>query len=146
MRTNSTNYFYDAAGHKFESDVVDVVIQVAKKEWGVKSIAFSTVQQDRFEGTDLFVLGVPIDITLAFAKKNRMRKLGYVSFDGVTVEYGIRFGNAKAAFKTPVLVIGAETAIGITKANMYVAMDTIKNKVKDILDTGMDYYFNAVEA
>ncbi|MCL2841619.1 MAG: hypothetical protein FWE05_12705 [Defluviitaleaceae bacterium] len=142
----STHYFFESAGLEFESLMVDVITKMSKREWGAKSITFSTTKQDRFEGTDIFVLGVPMDITLAFSKKNRMKKLGSMVFDGVTVEFGLRFGNAKANFKTPVLVIGVETAIGITKSNMYVVLDTIKENVLNIINDAMDAYLVATEA
>ena len=139
-------FFFDVGGYEFESGVVDIVSDFAKSEWGNKSIQFSTVQQDRYEGTDVFVLGVPIDITLAFEKKNKTRKLGALSLNGVTIDFGLRFGNGKAKFQTPVLVIGAETAIGISKSNMWAALDTIKYHVREILNKGMDAYFLATEA
>lgn len=139
-------YFFETGGHEFESGVVDAVSAFAKREWGIGAVKFSTVQQDRYEGTDLFVLGVPIDVTLAFGKKNRTRRLETLELEGVTIEIGIRFGNGKANFKTPVLVIGAETALGITKNNMWITLDIIKSNILQILDLGMDRYFLATEA
>jgi len=141
-----TSYFFEKSGHEFESRLVDVVLSAATREWGTKSVKFSTSKQDVYEGTDLFVLGVPIDVTLAFAKKNHTRQVGSLQIDGVTVDLGVRYGNGKAIFETPVLVIGAETAVGITKSNMWVALDTIKTHIKDILETGMDEYLLATEA
>ena len=140
------NYFFEAGGHEFESGVVDVVSSFAKREWGLGAVKFSTVQQDRHEGTDLYVLGVPIDVTLAFEKKNRTRRLGALTLDGMTIDFGVRFGNHKVNFKTPVLVIGAESALGITKANMWIILEIIKDNVQKILNTGMDEYFLATEA
>ena len=141
----SSSYYFEAAGYEFEALMVEVVHRVAAREWGAKSVKFSTMQQDRYEGTDLFILGVPVDITLAFAKKNRTHKVGSLQFDGVTIDFGVRFGNGKVKFETPVLVIGAETAVGITKSNMWVCIDTIKRHVKEILDIGMDGYFDVAE-
>ena len=140
------NYFFEAGGHEFESGVVDVLSAFAKREWGSSAVKFSTTQQDRYEGTDLFVLGVPIDVTLAFDKKNKTRRLETLELDGVTIDLGIRFGNGKAQFKTPVLVIGAETALGITKTNMWITLEIIKSNILKILDLGMDKYFLAAEA
>jgi hypothetical protein len=139
------NYFFEAGGLEFESEIVDIVSSFAKREWGIGAVKFSTVLQDRYEGTDIFILGVPIDVTLAFSRKNKTRRLGELMLDGVTVDFGVRFGNHKANFKTPVLVIGAGTAIGITKNNMWVALETIKANVQEILNTGMDGYFLATE-
>lgn len=140
------SYFFEAGGHEFESGVVEVVSAFAKREWGVGAVKFSTVQQDKYEGTDLYVLGVPIDITLAFEKKNKTRRLETLELDGVTIDLGIRFGNGKATFQTPVLVIGAETALGITKNNMWITLDIIKSNILRILNLGMDRYFLATEA
>lgn len=66
--------------------------------------------------------------------------------DGVTIDFGVRFGNNKATFKTPVLVIGADSALGITRSNMWIALETIKDNIQKILNTGMDAYFFAIEA
>ena len=140
------SYFFEAGGLEFESEMVDIVSSFAKREWGIGAVKFSTAQQDRFEGTDLFVLGVPIDVTLAFAKKNRTRKLGALAINGVTIDFGVRYGNHKSTFKMPVLVIGAESAVGITKSNMWVALDTIKTNIQKILNQGMDEYFLETEA
>ena len=142
----SNSYFFEAGGHTFESEIIEIISSFAKHLWGSLSVKFSSVQQDRYEGTDLFVLGVPMDVTLAFDKKNKTRRLGALTMDGVTINYGVRFGNGKAKFDTPVLVVGAETAVGITRNNMWVALDTIKNNIKEILDMGMDNYFLATEA
>ena len=138
-------YFFEAGGHEFESGVVDIVSSFARREWGVGAVKTSTVQQDRYEGTDVFVLGVPIDITLAFEKKNKTRRLDALTLNGVTIDFGVRFGNAKVTFDMPVLVIGAETAVGITKSNMWAALDTFKVNVQEILNKGMDEYFLATE-
>ena len=90
------NYFFEASGHEFESGVVDIVSAFAKREWGKSAVKYSTEQQDRFEGTDMFVLGVPIDVTLAFERKNKTRKLETLELDGVTIDLGVRYGNGKA--------------------------------------------------
>ena len=142
----SERFYFEAGGFEFETELVDYFTMYAKREWGNSAVRFSTERQDRYEGTDLFVLGIPIDFTLAFAAKNKTRKLDTMKLDGVTIAFGIRFGNGKAAFKTPVLVIGAETAIGITKSNMWVTLDIIKSNIPKILDKGMDDYLLATEA
>lgn len=140
------HYYFDAGGHEFEAGIIDIVSAFARRAWGDRAVKFSTGRQDRYEGTDIFVLGIPIDITLAFAAKNMTRKLSGLEYNGVTLDFGIRVGNGKAKFKTPVLVIGAETAIGITKSNMWAVLDTIKSHIQEILDTGMDQYLLATDA
>ena len=139
-------YFFEAGGYEFESEMADYLTLFARREWGSSAVKFSTARQDRFEGTDIFVLGIPIDITLDFAGKNKTKRLGTLELDGVTIDLGVRFGNGRAKFKTPVLVIGAETALGITKQNMWITLDIIKSNISQILDLGMDSYFQVVEA
>ncbi|MCL2047409.1 MAG: hypothetical protein FWG87_01665 [Defluviitaleaceae bacterium] len=140
------HYFFEAGGYEFESQMTDIVSVFARHVWGNKAVMFSTERQDRYEGTDLFVLGVPLDITLAFDKKNKTRKLSDLTLNGVTISFGVRFGNGKVTFETPVLVVGVETAVGITKGNMWAVLDTIKHNMQKILDIGMDSYFLETEA
>jgi len=145
MYIGRERHFFEAGGYEFESEIADIVSVYAKREWGLGAVKFSTEQQDRYEGTDLFVLGVPIDVTLAFHMKEKTQKLDTIIIDGVTIEFGLRIGNWRTNFKNPVLVIGAQTAIGITKNNMWSALNTIKSNIKEILDTGMDKYFLATD-
>ena len=139
-------YFFEAGGHDFESGITDIISLFAQREWGTTAFRFSTERQDRYEGTDLFVLGIPIDVTLAFDRKKSTNRLETINLDGVTIDFGIRFGNDKAGFKTPVLVIGAETAAGINRNNMWVVLDTIKSNIHEILNVGMDKYLDATES
>ena len=141
-----TSYFFDASGYEFESGVVDVVQSFATREWGAGAVKFSTARQDRHEGTDLFVLGVPIDVTLAFERKNNTRRLGDLSVEGIIIEFGVRFGNHRVDFNMPVLVIGAVSAVSITKANLWLVLDIIRENITEILNFGMDEYFIATEA
>ena len=137
----SERCYFESSGYEFEAEMADFITSFAKREWGESAVKFSTEQQDRYEGTDIFLLGVPVDITLDFSGKNKTKLLDTLVIDGVTIDLGVRFGNGKADFKTPVLVIGAGTALGITKHNMYIALDTIKSNIMKILDLGMDRYF-----
>lgn len=140
------NYFFETGGLEFEAGIVDVVQSFATREWGVGAVKFSTTRQDRFEGTDIFVLGVPIDVTLDFERKSKTRRLGGLSVDGINIDFGVRFGNRKANFNLPVLVIGAAAAVGITKANIWLVLDIIRDNITEILNVGMDEYFTATEA
>jgi len=141
-----TNYFFEAGGYEFESGVVDVMQTFATRQWGTKAVKFSTSRQDRYEGTDLFVLGVPIDVTLDFERKNKTRRLAGLSVDGITIDFGVRFGNFKADFDVPVLVIGTTSHAPITKSNMWLVLDIIRDNINEILNIGMDEYFVAIEA
>ena len=136
----SEGYYFESSGHEFESEMADFITSFARSEWGSAAVKFSTEHQDRYEGTDIFLLGIPVDITLNFAGKNKTKRLDTLDFDGVAIDLGVRFGNGKSDFKTPVLVIGAATALGIAKHNMYVALDIIKTNILRILNLGMDGY------
>ena len=138
-----TNYFFESGGYEFESGMADVVEAFATREWGSRAVKASTQSQDSYEGTDLFVLGVPIDITIDFDRKDKTRRLGGLSLDGVAIDFGIRYGNRKANFNLPVLVIGAASAVGITRSNMRLVLDIIKENIKKILNMGMDEYLLA---
>ena len=138
-------YFFETSGFEFEAEMADYLTLFARREWGDSAVKFSTARQDRFEGTDIFVLGIPIDLTLNFSGKNKTKKLGALELEGVTIDLGVRFGNGKAKFETPVLVIGAETACGINKHNMWVTMEIIKSNISKVLNWGMDRYFQMVD-
>lgn len=137
-------YFFETTGLEFETEIIDKISLFSLKEWGVGAFKMSTLAEDRFEGADCFVLGIPIDITLAYEQKKRMKRLNcQLIFDGITVEFGVRFGNSQVQFDTPVLVIGVGSSLGVNKGNMWYALDMIKTNLKQILDTGMDAYFEA---
>ena len=138
------NYYFESSGYEFESEMAEFITSFAKREWGNSAIKFSTENQDRYEGTDMFLLGVPLDITLDFESKNKTKLLDTLVIDGVTIDLGVRFGNGKVDFQIPVLVIGAATALGIAKHNMYIVLDAIKSNILKILDMGMDRYFQVV--
>jgi len=138
-------YFFESNSYEFEADMVDVITTFAKREWGVKSVKFSTRKQDLFEGTDLFVVGIPIDVTMNFAQKNNTQKLGEMDVDGISIDFGVRIGNGNVDFKTPVLVLGVESAAGIGRSNLWVVIETVKSNIKEILNKGMDKYLYATE-
>jgi len=122
----SKSYFFETSGYDFESQMADFITLFARDKWGNSAVKFSTEYQDRYEGTDIFLLGIPVDITLDFANKNKTKRLDTLVLDGVTIDLGARFGNGKADFETPVLVVGADTALGITKHNMCATRSQLK--------------------
>jgi hypothetical protein len=123
------------------------VCRFSKEEWGVGAFRFSTEREDKIEGADMYVLGVPIDFTLCIGKATRMRKIKTtIKIDGYAFEFGVRYGNAYHTYAQPVLVIGVEGGTKITKSNAYVLVDSIKRNCKNILNTAMDCYFDVVPA
>jgi len=136
-------YFFEKSslGIEFETDMVEVISSFAKKTWGTSSVKFTTTKQDRYEGTDLFVLGIPVDITTAYKTKKRMKHLKKIVRNGMVFELGLRYGNEYCTFKTPVLVIGVKTEYcEITKANSWCVLGDIKANIEEVLNIGMDKY------
>ena len=140
------NILASTSGEKLEEMLMDEISRFAIKNWGKGAFKFSAIKQDRLDGVDFFVLGVPVDVTLNYNRKNRMRKLDIsLSFEGISVDFGIRFGNGKAQFKTPVLVIGIDSALRLTHSNMAGEIGLLRDGLDQILNSGMDAYFDACD-
>ena len=131
---------------RFEDDILEAVSSFARRMWGPAAVKLSTERQDKHEGTDISVLGVPIDVTLNYGMKDKMRQVDEIRLDWLTVRLGIRFGNKYADFRTPVLVIGVESLAEIYMGNLWLAIDALKERIGDILEAGFDRYFVATEA
>lgn len=73
------------------------------KDSGV-DVKRSTHKEDLFAGTDLFIEGIPVDVTSAFSTKDNMAITRYIKRLGMYM--GIRTGNSHVKFKEPVVVVG----------------------------------------
>ena len=136
---------FQSKGIKFEEGFADVLMTYSKKTWGKSAAKFATTQEDRYQGTDLFVLETPIDVTLNFWHKRRTKRIGTLSFDGLKINFGLRFGNAFKTFPIPVLVIGVDCAVDMEDTNLWATLENLKTQAKNILDFGFDSYFAATE-
>lgn len=67
----------------------------------------STNEEDLYLGTDCFIGGVPIDITMN-PDKNRCKFIKKYMLEGITVNVLKRFGNGRQTFNRPVLVFHFE--------------------------------------
>ena len=133
-------YSWELPGLEFESDLVELISNVSKKEWGVSAFLQSTRQQDIKEGTDCVVLGVPIDVTLNFDKKNKMWDSAQIFDLGLCrIRFGVRYGNDKRSFAVPTLVIGIESYSSV-KTWLVNILDEVKKYIKEILENGIDLY------
>lgn len=138
-------HFFDKIGIEFETELIERISKVSRSEWGIGSFKFSTIKEDSFDGTDCTVLGVPIDVTLNYEGKKRMKRVRRaVEVNGITVSFGIRYGNRYHEFETPVLVIGIENAVEITRNNIGYTVESLRDSLKEILEIGMDEYFALV--
>jgi hypothetical protein len=136
-------YFFDSLGFTFEAAVVEYLYKSAVKAWGKRAVTYSTAREDKEEGVDFYVLKIPVDVTLNYAGKRRTKNLPCIlEHEGITVRFGVRFGNACHTFKTPVLVIGVEHVFNITRFNFMDVLDSLSCKIKEMLEIGMDAYLD----
>lgn len=82
-------------GKEFEDEFLSVI----REKLSCKK---SSEEDDRYQGTDLRIEGIPCDVTFFYSGKNYCQKVG--DFKGWTL--GIRTSNGHCRFKEPVLVIG----------------------------------------
>ena len=135
-----------STGIEFEDAVTQIVERYSLKSWGIGAFKFSTLKQDKFEGTDFTVLGVPMDITLNYEAKKRMIPVSRtLTYGNLSVQFGVKTGNVRKRFETPVLVLGFSSLWNVTKDNMWLIIDEIKNNLQEILEVGMDEYFAVTE-
>lgn len=134
-------------GKEFEGELIEKISYTFKEE-----DCFSTEQQDLFDGTDIFIYGIPCDFTYNFAGKDHMEILpeGLELAPGIEVRFGVRTGNSHngyTQFKTPVLVIGFEGVDDeIIRNWMEKIVDRFVGKIHDIIEVGQSQYWDWVDA
>ena len=130
-------------GEEFEDTIVEKIGTFSINTWkgGFKSTINTLL--DTHGGTDFILLGVPMDVTLNYASKNYTKKISRIEFGFGGVTFGVRYGNGVVKFDTPVLVLGFDVVI----PNQYLvqAIDEISHNFSEILNAGMDAYFDTVE-
>jgi len=67
--------------------------------------------QDQKEGTDFFICGIRVDVTMK-PVKNKVKYLDSFVIPGCTIHVQLRYGNRRLDFKEPVLVMYFESFIG----------------------------------
>ena len=154
MKSTLSNSFDEiklSCGLEFESEMKQITYDCFREECKVvsKKVARnSTKKQDRENGTDFFVWGVPVDFTLTIDTKDHciisptVMKVG-----GHDVRFGIRTGNNYKGdcpkngyheFPEPVLVIGVS---GIVRSWLATSIEAIKKELVSIYDAAMDFYW-----
>lgn len=107
---------------------------------------------DSKQGTDFLYRKIPFDITTDFSGKKDTMSIGYqkmFSLSGTLVYIGIREGNGRIKFDTPVVVIGVIFSLDVS----YFEMETVAikfdknwNKIFDLCsDLWNNYMFNKEE-
>lgn len=131
-------------GTDFEDEVVDII----QNTIGEDCIRLSGSYEDRAEGTDATIYGLPCDITVNFYGKDHMEELpAVVPLDFATVRFGVRTGNSHngfTPFENPVLVIGID-GFDIKQYKWYI-LNEFKKRIDEILEIGQDEYWNYIDA
>lgn len=137
---------FESTGIEFEETIIEKCGTISKETWGASAFKFSTLTQDKMSGTDFFVLGIPVDVTLNLENKRHTKISSDIEIDLAIakVRFGVRFGNGRVKFETPVLVIGFDTMLG-RRDVLTIASSISKSKFVEILNSGMDFYFDTVE-
>ena len=134
----------ESTGIEFEDRIIEKCGCVCIERWGAGAFSISTVSEDKLKGTDFFVLGVPIDVTLNIKNKTHTTVSDFtIDLGFVKVTFGVRFGNGRVKFETPVLVLGFETLLD-RKDVMKLTNLISKSELIEILNKGMDFYFETV--
>jgi hypothetical protein len=155
-RTSNGGYseiFRMSSGHTLETELIDTFATFFHKSTGKvdRSVfRFSTKEEDKFFGTDAFMYGLPVDFTCNMMGKNHTTILDVsVELLGIgRISFGVRTGNGRIKFETPVLVIGvdADTENGdishILKTSLGRLTDAVMKQAQAIVDVGSDAYWN----
>jgi hypothetical protein len=100
MEEIKMGYFFETTGYEFENEFTEKISEFSLNTWGKGAFQATTMAEDKYQGIDCYVLGVPMDVTLNFDNKIKMKNLDYrLTFLGVEVNFGIRYGNCKVKFE-----------------------------------------------
>lgn len=140
------NFYFENSGISFESEVTEVIGTICEQSWGKTSFRYSSTKEDRYKGTDFWVLGVPVDVTLDIDRSSHTTLCkNEVEFDLGSFVFGVRTGNNYGTFEQPVLVIGVKSNLYISIKNYIDVVGFMKPKLKEVLEMGMDEYWNCVD-
>ena len=108
-------------------------------------------EADIEQGTDLFIYGVPVDITFNFTGKDHLEAFAEKVdvFGGVDVSFGVRTGNSHkgfSRFKKPVLVIGIDASESFIRDWMPRIISSFIEKIDEIIDVSQSQYWDWCDA
>jgi len=125
-------------GKELEDEVSFVMKKIGVSKIGSK--------EDKEQGTDIVIYGVPCDITCDYYGKDHMEKLPKVlDLKHIRISYGVRTGNNHngfTKFDIPVLVIGIDAPIEYVKNYFDTIIDDIKRNLDEVVDMGQSQYFD----
>ncbi len=128
--------WHKPTGFEFEDEVVSVFKKYSEKMGTLRYFKeVSGTDLDTKQGTDLFVDGIPVDITSNFSEKRKMITLeDEVDVNGTAIKFGIRLGNGHITFKTPVMVVGIDASASFLNSYMDIIISEFAAKVDQIMD------------
>lgn len=136
-------YSWDSIGNDLETELTERMAANQVDMWGHNTIKVSTYTQDRDEGTDVFVCGIPVDITLNTAKNHTFWFKNTIDLDYMSIMFGLRRRNGRSKFLLPVLVMCIVASV--SRDNYMDVVNMLIPELKAALDIGMDLYLDAVE-
>lgn len=138
-------------GKKYEKEWQDCFSRYQKKHLpGFESRFHSTIgtKADLEEGTDFVDFDIRIDFTSRMSKDHVLFRQGSGIFlDGAELEFGLRIGNNHGVkFEQPVLVMGVNLFAEILGPQMDRFMQSVEDRMTDILDAAEEYYYRITES
>lgn len=136
-------------GTAFEGEFVSILSSYLKKNGNERYFRKTMgYDEDKFAGTDVICMGIPMDVTHHFAGKNHTIVYQQFNIDcGLfTLQFGIRTGNGCATFKKPVVVVGIDEESSMIAKYITNYMDAIRKNLDEIMDTVMDVYYDYCDA
>lgn len=138
-------FYFESNGTLFERELGGVIGAICEHSWGTKSFKYSNSYEDQYRGTDFWALGVPVDVTLDITKSSHTTIFKTeINFTFGTFIFGLRTGNEYGTFEKPVLVIGVKYLLHLNIKNYIDIVCSMKPKLKEVLEAGMDEYWSCV--
>ena len=98
----------------------------------------ATVEQDRYQGTDLFYYGVPIDITYSRTKDHLLPGT-QKALPGYNAWTALRTGSNYHKFEQPVIILG------YCSLELDIAIDQVQDHAEKILELLADEYWQLMD-
>ena len=137
-------------GNEFEDSLSFETHDYFREKKDFKAVeTLSGSEMDLYEGSDLKIWGVPVDLTFAFSAKDNMTVISQtVELECSTVKFGVRFGNTHKGFTkftTPVLVIGVDEDTRFIKMYLERLAESFRRHLNRILEVGFDSYWDTLD-
>lgn len=135
-------------GKEFEDTISAAFYEYFRRRGAEKDCKQVTgTLSDYYGGTDLEIMGVPVDVTYYFKGKDHTVILpSEVETPVSTIKYGVRTGNGHVKFQQPVLVIGVDEEDSFIRMFLERLAECVKHMARKILETGFDAYWDYLDS